>query len=98
MENFGYIFKFLKQYILLMGNIVICKIVAATAMPTDADPKYRATILAIGAATVDYATATARLEIDSLNKRLGELRNYDTAEKRVWVRFKGGDLRGGDDS
>lgn len=53
---------------------------------------------AIGAATVDYATATARLEIDSLNKRLGELRNYDTAEKGVWVRFKGGEMRGGDDT
>lgn len=53
---------------------------------------------AIGAATVDYATATARLEIDSLNKRLGELRNYDTAEKGAWVRFKGGEMRGSDDT
>ena len=48
----------------------------------------------IGAAAVDYATATARLEIDSLNKRLGELRDYDTAEKGAWVRFKAGEMEG----
>lgn len=48
----------------------------------------------IGAAAVDYATATARLEIDSLNKRLGELRDYDTAEKDAWVRFKAGEMEG----
>lgn len=52
----------------------------------------------IASAAVNYATATARLEIDSLNKRLGELRNYDTDEKGVWVRYKGGELESDTDS
>ena len=43
-----------------MGSIVICKIVAATAMPTDAYPKYRAIILAIGAATVEIISTSFR--------------------------------------
>lgn len=43
---------------------------------------------------VNYATATARLEIDSLNKRLGELRNYEGAADGAWARFKAGELEG----
>ncbi len=46
---------------------------------------------AIANASVNYAAATARLEIDSLNKRLGELRN-DQQENGLWMRYKGGEL------
>lgn len=42
-------------------------------------------------AGVNYATATARLEIDSLNKRLGELRS-DQQENGLWLRYKGGEM------
>lgn len=52
----------------------------------------------IADAAVNYATATARLEIDSLNKRLGELRDYDTAEQGAWIRFKGGEMEDGNDT
>lgn len=43
-------------------------------------------------ASLNYATATARLEIDSLNKRLGELRN-DQQENGLWLRYKGGEMK-----
>ncbi|HDM8290943.1 TPA: autotransporter outer membrane beta-barrel domain-containing protein [Yersinia enterocolitica] len=48
-------------------------------------------------AGVNYATATARLEIDSLNKRLGELRN-DQQENGIWLRYKGGEMKSKDTS
>ncbi|HFR4112537.1 TPA: autotransporter outer membrane beta-barrel domain-containing protein [Yersinia enterocolitica] len=48
-------------------------------------------------AGVNYATATARLEVDSLNKRLGELRN-DQQENGVWLRYKGGEMKSKDTS
>lgn len=47
---------------------------------------------AMANASVNYTTATARLEIDSLNKRLGELRN-DQQENGVWLRYKGGEMK-----
>ncbi|WP_407436593.1 autotransporter outer membrane beta-barrel domain-containing protein [Lelliottia sp.] len=47
---------------------------------------------AMANASVNYMTATARLEIDSLNKRLGELRN-DQQENGVWMRYKGGEVK-----
>ena len=48
---------------------------------------------AIAQAALDYAAATARLEIDSLNKRLGELRDYDAPEG-FWFRYKRGEMEG----
>ena len=48
---------------------------------------------AIAQAALDYAVATARLEIDSLNKRLGELRDYDAPEG-FWFRYKRGEMEG----
>ncbi|CRY35827.1 putative autotransporter protein [Yersinia enterocolitica] len=48
-------------------------------------------------AGVNYGTATARLEIDSLNKRLGELRN-DQQENGIWLRYKGGEMKSKDTS
>lgn len=47
---------------------------------------------AMANAGVNYATATARIEIDSLNKRLGELRN-DQQENGLWLRYKGGEMK-----
>jgi outer membrane autotransporter protein len=46
----------------------------------------------IASATLNYAMATSRLEIDSLNKRLGELRDYDAPKDGLWVRTKGGSM------
>ena len=48
----GFRCSFLEQYIVFNGNIKNCTIVAATAIPTDANPKYNAIKLAIGAITV----------------------------------------------
>lgn len=48
-------------------------------------------------ASVNYATATARLEIDSLNKRLGELRS-DQQDNGLWLRYKGGEMKSQDGS
>ncbi|CNH88395.1 autotransporter outer membrane beta-barrel domain-containing protein [Yersinia bercovieri] len=47
---------------------------------------------ALANASVNYATATARIEIDNLNKRLGELRS-DQQENGLWLRYKGGELK-----
>lgn len=47
---------------------------------------------AMANASLNYATATARLEIDSLNKRLGELRS-DQQENGLWLRYKGGEMK-----
>lgn len=47
---------------------------------------------AVANASVNYMTATARIEIDSLNKRLGELRN-DQQENGVWMHYKGGKVK-----
>ena len=41
-----------------------------------------------------YATERARLEIDSLNKRMGELRDYKDTETGLWVRHKSGQIEG----
>lgn len=41
-----------------------------------------------------YATERARLEIDSLNKRMGELRDYKDTEAGWWVRHKSGQIEG----
>ncbi|QCA20276.1 autotransporter outer membrane beta-barrel domain-containing protein [Citrobacter freundii] len=45
----------------------------------------------IANAGLNYAMATARLEIDSLNKRLGELRQ-DQQQNGLWIRYKGGEI------
>ncbi|CQI95980.1 autotransporter outer membrane beta-barrel domain-containing protein [Yersinia rohdei] len=47
---------------------------------------------AMANANVNYVTATSRIEIDSLNKRLGELRS-DQQENGVWLRYKGGEMK-----
>lgn len=57
--------------------------------------KTNTTEVALASAAADYATATARLEIDSLNKRLGELRDYDAPEG-FWFRYKRGEMEGDD--
>ena len=54
--------------------------------------KTHTTEVALASAAADYATATARLEIDSLNKRLGELRDYDVEDNGFWFRYKGGEM------
>lgn len=41
-----------------------------------------------------YATERARLELDSLNKRMGELRDYKDTEAGWWVRHKSGQIEG----
>lgn len=46
---------------------------------------------AIANAGLNYAVATARLEIDSLNKRLGELRQ-NQQQNGLWIRYKGGEM------
>lgn len=46
---------------------------------------------AIANAGLNYAAATARLEIDSLNKRLGELRQ-NQQQNGLWIRYKGGEM------
>lgn len=46
---------------------------------------------AIANASINYTAATARLEIDNLNKRLGELRN-NQQENGLWLRYKGGEI------
>lgn len=51
----------------------------------------RASETAIANTALNYAMATSRIEIDSLNKRLGELRN-DQQDNGLWVRYKGGEL------
>ncbi len=39
---------------------------------------------------LNYAAATAFLELDSLNKRLGEIRHYGDSKAGLWVRAKAG--------
>ena len=46
---------------------------------------------AIANAGLNYAAATARLEIDSLNERLGELRQ-NQQQNGLWIRYKGGEM------
>ncbi|WP_420252454.1 autotransporter outer membrane beta-barrel domain-containing protein, partial [Citrobacter freundii] len=46
---------------------------------------------AIANTGLNYAAATARLEIDSLNKRLGELRQ-NQQQNGLWIRYKGGEM------
>ncbi|WP_302297643.1 autotransporter family protein [Mitsuokella multacida] len=41
-----------------------------------------------------YATERARLELDSLNKRMGELRDYKDTKAGWWVRHKSGQIEG----
>lgn len=60
--------------------------------------KTHTTEVALASAAADYATATARLEIDSLNKRLGELRDYDVEDNGFWFRYKGGEMEEDDAS
>ena len=44
----------------------------------------------ISDASLNYAAATTFLELDSLNKRLGEIRSYGAGHTGVWVRAKAG--------
>ncbi|RKJ75280.1 autotransporter family protein, partial [Pyramidobacter sp. CG50-2] len=60
--------------------------------------KTNTTEVALASAAADYATATARLEIDSLNKRLGELRDYDVEDNGFWFRYKRGEMEEDDAS
>jgi outer membrane autotransporter protein len=52
--------------------------------PTDA------TKVAVSDAALNFAAATSFLELDSLNKRLGEIRRYGDDAAGLWVRAKAG--------
>ncbi|MDL2059846.1 autotransporter outer membrane beta-barrel domain-containing protein [Mesosutterella sp. AGMB02718] len=53
------------------------------------DPTPAADVV-IADASLNYAAATSFLELDTLNKRMGEIRRYGAGTAGVWVRTKAG--------